>query len=249
MGAGEFKVAALTGAGVSAESGIQTFRGMGGLWNGVPIEEVATPQGWRKNPLKVWQFYEARRTQGAKCNPNPAHLALAEMERELNEGFTLITQNVDGLHAAAGSNMILELHGSLWKVRCLKCGGEFEDRRVPLPELPPRCACSGVLRPAIVWFGEPLPESTFQKAVMAASGCALFLVIGTSGVVEPAASLARVAASNGAEVWEVNPEPSALSQICSRSFRAPAGQVMHEVVKEVLAAALKSRGGTYGSAP
>jgi NAD-dependent deacetylase len=229
-----FRVAALTGAGVSAESGIQTFRGAGGLWNGVPIEEVATPQGWVRSPLKVWEFYQARRVQAATCQPNPAHRALARIEHALDDRFTLITQNVDGLHALAGNQRVLELHGSLWRVRCLKCQGELEDRTVPFPELPPRCACQGVLRPAIVWFGETLPPGIFEKAYEVARESDLFLVVGTSGVVEPAASLARVAASAGAEVWEVNPEASALAPICSRSFRAPAGEVMDAVVDEVL---------------
>ena len=228
------RVTALTGAGVSAESGIQTFRGGGGLWNGVPIEEVATPQGWARNPTKVWEFYQARRVQAMACKPNPAHRALARLEDALGERFTLITQNVDGLHLLAGNQRILELHGNLWRVRCLKCLGEMEDRTVPFPELPPRCACQGVLRPAIVWFGEALPPGVFEKAYEAAHRSDLFLVVGTSGVVEPAASLARVAASAGADVWEVNPEASALANICSRSFRAPAGEVMDAVVDEIL---------------
>ena len=161
---------------------------------------------------------------------DPAHRALARLEAELGERFTLITQNVDGLHPLAGSRNVLELHGSLWRVRCLKCGVEREDRTVPFPELPPRCGCGGVLRPAIVWFGEMLPAAVFEAAHGAAQACDLFLVIGTSGVVEPAASLGRVAASAGAEVWEVNPEASALASLCCRSFRAPAGEAMDAVV-------------------
>lgn len=228
------RVAALTGAGVSAESGIQTFRGAGGLWNGVPIEEVATPGGWARDPHRVWEFYQARRVQAAACEPNPAHRALARLEGGLGARFTLITQNVDGLHPLAGNRRVLELHGSLWRVRCLTCGDEREDRTVPFPSLPPRCACGGVLRPAIVWFGEMLPPGVFEAAYGAARASDIFLVVGTSGAVEPAASLARVAASAGADVWEVNPEASFLAHVCTRSFRAPAGEVMDAVVDEVL---------------
>lgn len=229
-----FRVAVLTGAGVSAESGIQTFRGAGGLWNGVPIEDVATPRGWAQDPLRVWEFYQARRVQASTCTPNPAHRALARLEEALGDRFTLITQNVDGLHLLAGNRRVLELHGSLWRVRCLKCLGEMEDRTVPFPELPPRCACQGILRPAIVWFGETLPRGVFEKAYEAAQASDLFLVVGTSGVVEPAASLARVAASADAKIWEVNPEASTLAELCSKSFRSPAGEVMDAVVDEIL---------------
>ena len=227
-------VAVLTGAGISAESGIATFRGMGGLWNNVPIEEVATPWGFAKDPLKVWRFYEARREQVATCKPNPGHLALARLESALKDRFTLITQNVDGLHHDAGNKNVLEVHGSLWRVRCTGCREEREDRTVPLDPLPPHCACGKMLRPAIVWFGEMLPEDIFQAAISAAESSSLFLVVGTSGVVEPAASLARVAASNGAAVWEVNPEPTPLTHLCDCSWQAPAGRVMDEVVDEAL---------------
>ena len=227
-------VAVLTGAGISAESGIATFRGMGGLWNDVPIEEVATPWGFAKDPLKVWRFYEARREQVATCRPNPGHLALARLESESEGQFTLITQNVDGLHHDAGNRNILEVHGSLWRVRCTGCHEEHDERTVPFDPLPPRCACGKMLRPAIVWFGEMLPEAIFQSAIAAAESASLFLVVGTSGVVEPAASLARMATSNGAVVWEVNPEPTPLTPLCDRSWQAPAGRVMDEVVDEAL---------------
>jgi len=227
-------VAAMTGAGVSAESGIATFRGMGGMWENVPIEEVATPQGFSRDPLKVWEFYQARREQCASCSPNPCHHALARLEDSLEGRFTLITQNVDGLHALAGSRRILELHGSLWRVRCSQCGTEIEDRTVPYPELPPRCSCGGMLRPGVVWFGEALPAEIFEDAYQSASECSLFIVAGTSGVVEPAASLARVAAAAGARVWEVNPEETPLTPYCQRSWRAPGGEVMDEVADAAL---------------
>jgi NAD-dependent deacetylase len=233
MGA-EKTAACLTGAGISAESGIATFRGLGGLWESVPIEEVATPWGFAKDPRKVWRFYEARREQVAKCAPNPGHLALARLEKSLGGRFTLITQNVDGLHRDAGSRNVLEVHGNLWRVRCTGCGEEREDRTVPFPGLPPRCACGGMLRPGVVWFGENLPADVFGTAVEAAEASSLFLVVGTSAVVEPAASLARMARSNGARVWEVNPEPTPLTPLCDRSWQASAGAVMDEVVDEAL---------------
>ncbi|MGC8762529.1 MAG: SIR2 family NAD-dependent protein deacylase [Acidobacteriota bacterium] len=230
-------LAVLTGAGISAESGIATFRGMGGLWEKVPIEEVATPWGFAKDPRRVWGFYEARRRQAAACSPNAGHRALARLEEALGpDRFTLATQNVDGLHALAGSRNLLEIHGSLWRVRCTRCGEEREDRRVPLPELPPHCpACGAMLRPAVVWFGEVLPEGVFGRALAAAESSALFLVVGTSAQVEPAASLARIAARNGAALWEVNPEETPLTPLCHRSWRSEAGAVLEAVAAEALA--------------
>jgi NAD-dependent deacetylase len=228
-------IAVLTGAGISAESGIATFRGAGGLWEGHRVEEVAHPSAWARDPMTVWRFYEARRVQGATCAPNRGHLGLAELERRVGGGFTLATQNVDGLHRLAGSKNLLELHGSLWRVRCVDCGLEVENRVVPLPELPPRCAaCGGVQRPAIVWFGEVLPQDVFAAAVDAARSCDLFLVVGTSAVVQPAASLAMLAADAGAQVWEVNPERTPLTGLVDRAWQSPAGEAMDEVVGEAL---------------
>lgn len=236
MGAGRrTSLAVLTGAGISAESGIATFRGSGGLWNDAPIEEVATPQGFGRDPRRVWEFYEARRRQAASCLPNPGHEGLARLEAALgSDRFTLITQNVDGLHRAAGSRNVLEIHGSLWRVRCTGCGEEREDRTVPFAALPPRCACGSLLRPAVVWFGEYLPEDVFGRAVAAAEASSLFLVVGTSAQVEPAASLARIASRSGAAVWEVNPEETPLTALCDRSWRSGAGAVMDGVVEAAL---------------
>ncbi len=231
----ERRVAALTGAGISAESGIATFRGSGGLWENHPVEEVATPGGFARDPLLVWRFYDARRRQAASCSPNAGHRALARLEGALGGRFTLATQNVDGLHLLAGSRRVLELHGSLWRVRCTRCGYAGEERTVPLPTLSPRCACGALLRPDIVWFGEALPTEVFEAAAEAAESCDLFLVVGTSGVVEPAASLARLAARSGAKVWEVNPEATPLTPFCDRSVRSGAGAVLDELVDEILA--------------
>jgi len=228
-------IAVLTGAGISAESGIATFRGAGGLWEGHRVEEVAHPSAWARDPMTVWRFYEARRVQAAACAPNKGHLGLADLERRLEGRFTLVTQNVDGLHRQAGSKNLLELHGSLWRVRCVDCGIEEENRVVPLPELPPHCSrCGGIQRPAIVWFGEVLPQEVFTAAAVAAQACSLFLVVGTSAVVQPAASLAMIAADAGAPVWEVNPDETPVTGLCDRSWRSPAGEAMEEVVEEAL---------------
>lgn len=230
----KFKIACLTGAGISAESGIATFRGMNGMWENHSIDEVATPQGFARNPLLVWQFYEARRRQALTCEPNNGHMGLAKLQQLIGESsFCLTTQNVDGLHQKAGAKGVLELHGSLWRVRCLKCGREREEHRL-FDELPPKCTCGGMLRPAIVWFGEMLSGEIFESAGRAAMECDLYLVVGTSGVVEPAASLARVAMRHGARVWEINPEETALTGICERSWRSGAGAVISEVVGEII---------------
>ena len=235
MGGRTGAVAVLTGAGISAESGIATFRGAGGLWEGHRVEEVAHPSAWARDPMTVWRFYEARRVQGATCSPNRGHLGLAELERRLGGRFTLATQNVDGLHVLAGSKNVLELHGSLWRVRCVDCGIEEENRVVPLPSLPPHCSrCGGIQRPAIVWFGEVLPHEVFAAALDAARSCDLFLVVGTSAVVQPAASLAMIAADAGAQVWEVNPERTPITGLVDRAWCAPAGEAMGEVVEEAL---------------
>jgi len=225
------RVAVLTGAGVSAESGVPTFRGMGGLWEGRRIEEVATPEAFERDPETVWEFYDARRRGLARCAPNRAHAALAALEQRI-EDFTLITQNVDDLHRAAGSRRLIELHGNLWRVRCTAGCGEREDRRVPLPRpLPPRCSCGAPLRPAIVWFGEWLDPDDMAAADAAASRAQVFLVIGTSGVVEPAASLARTAAAAGARVVEINPEPTPLTPVAAASLRGPAGTIVPRLVE------------------
>jgi NAD-dependent deacetylase len=216
-------IAVLTGSGISADSGVPTFRGATGLWRTYRAEELATPEAFARDPRLVWEWYDWRRGLIASARPNPGHDALAVLERrgerygEQRPGrFTLITQNVDGLHAAAGSRRLLELHGNIWMMRCTACGAVSTDRRVPLPLTPqlPACArCGGLLRPHIVWFGESLDPVVIQSAVDAATSCNVFLVIGTSGVVQPAASLASMAREAGAWVVEVNPERSASSAV------------------------------------
>lgn len=204
------RVAVLSGAGISAASGIPTFRGAeDSLWHQYRPEELATPQAFRRDSTLVWRWYNMRRELIAASAPNAAHTALARLEQHAR--VTVITQNVDGYHQQAGSSDVLEFHGSIWTVRCIKCGHEAEDRRVPLP-IPPACdKCGGLVRPGVVWFGEGIDPRVMQNSAAAAYGCDLFLVIGTAGAVYPAAGLAEVARDGGATLLEFNVERSALS--------------------------------------
>lgn len=220
-------VAVLTGAGVSAESGVPTFRGQGGLWREFRAEDLATPQAFRRDPALVWEWYDWRRGLVAGCRPNAAHATLAEMEMALPD-FVLITQNVDGLHHLAGSRNVLELHGNIWRMRCTRgCRPPWEDRHVPLPEIPPRCPdCGALARPDVVWFGESLPRRELEAAFDAAQRCDVMLVVGTSAAVQPAASLPLVALDRGAYVVEVNPQPTPLSAMAGEVIQAPAAQAL-----------------------
>jgi NAD-dependent deacetylase len=222
-------VAALTGAGISAESGIPTFRGAGGLWKNFRAEDLANPQAFARDPRLVWEWYNWRRETIAKAAPNPAHRALARFETA-KPGFTLITQNVDGLHDLAGSVRILKLHGDIWRLRCTACGSHWPDRRATLPQLPPHCGCGGLARPGVVWFGEPLPDGIMHEAEHAAASSDVFLVIGTSAVVYPAAGLVPLAKQSGATVIEINPEQTAFSAMVDFSFQVPAGELLPQLV-------------------
>ena len=222
-------VAVLTGAGVSAESGVPTFRGKQGLWKQYRAEDLATPGAFARDPKLVWEWYDWRRSVIAEAKPNPGHYALAEAEARARK-FTLITQNVDGLHELAGSRNVLRLHGSIWILRCVDCQGEREDRRSPLPELPPRCECGGMLRPGVVWFGERLPVKIWQEAETAARRADLFLLIGTSAVVYPAAGLASIAKSSGARVVEINIAESGLSGAIDEFLKGPSGELLPQLI-------------------
>jgi NAD-dependent deacetylase len=224
------RTVALTGAGVSAESGVPTFRGAGGLWEGHRAEELATPEAFARDPERVWAWYDWRRGIISSCRPNPAHEALAQMETRLTD-FHLVTQNVDGVHRLAGSRNLLELHGCLWLARCTREGTVREDRRVPLPELPPRCECGAILRPHVVWFGEQLDADILGRATELSARAELFLVVGTSGVVQPAAGLAQLARHAGGYVVEVNPEETPLTALADEHHRGPAGEILPELFR------------------
>jgi NAD-dependent deacetylase len=223
------KVAVLTGAGVSAESGVPTFRASDGLWEGHRIEDVATPFAFRKDPRLVWQFYNARRANVKTVRPNPGHFALAALEGRWGENFTLATQNVDGLHRAAGSRRVLEVHGSLYRTRCTGCG-VIEDRGLePLGD-DPRCpACGTLLRPDIVWFHEALPEDVLETAQRAAAACDVFLTVGTSAVVYPAAGLIPLARRAGATVIEVNLAPTEASVLADAGLYGKSGEILPQL--------------------
>jgi NAD-dependent deacetylase len=222
-------VSILTGAGISAESGVPTFRGAGGLWKEYKPEELATPEAFARDPKLVWEWYDWRRGIIAKAAPNAAHKALVKLEIA-KRGFTLITQNVDGLHDLAGNGKILKLHGDIWRMKCLECGANFPNRRVPLPKLPPHCACGGTVRPGVVWFGEPLPEGIMQEAEHAVSGSQVFLVIGTSAVVHPAASLIPYAKQCGAKVVEINTDETAATSMVDCALRGPAAELLPQLI-------------------
>lgn len=226
---GASSVAALTGAGVSAESNVPTFRGNGGLWNNFRAEDLATPEAFARDPRLVWEWYDWRRQIIAGAQPNPGHFALAKLESQTPR-FTLITQNVDGLHDRAGSSRILKIHGDIWIVRCVDCGSEHADLRAPLPELPTRCSCGGRLRPGVVWFGEALPQDVWRKAEQAARSAEVFLVVGTSALVFPAASLIELAKSSGAKVIEINLAASAVSHTVDQFLQGLSGELSPQLI-------------------
>jgi NAD-dependent deacetylase len=215
----------LTGAGVSAESGIDTFRGEDGAWSKVNVEEVATPQGFKRDPKKVWEWYDFRRTKLLTCKPNPAHYAIAELEEEF-DNFTLVTQNVDGLHQRAGAENVIEIHGNIWEVIDTETQERYIDETAPFPELPPYNKKGHLLRPGVVWFGEMLPEGAMERAVEAASRADICLVVGTSAYVQPAASIPMYAKKAGAMVLEFNLDPSELSGYVDHSFQGKAGETL-----------------------
>ena len=222
-------IVALTGAGISAESGIPTFRGKDGLWRNFSAQALATPEAFRRDPRLVWEWYDWRRCLIRKAEPNAGHRALAELERRQatrRGSFILITQNVDGLHDRAGNQNTLKLHGDIWLVRCVGCGEERRNEEAPLQELPPRCGCGAWLRPGVVWFGEGLPRGVWERAVEACSRTEIMLVIGTSATVYPAAGLAQVARDAGAKVAVVNPEPSGIDNLADWILRGPSGEIL-----------------------
>ncbi|HTD66759.1 MAG TPA: NAD-dependent deacylase [Candidatus Limnocylindria bacterium] len=227
------RVTVLTGAGVSAESGVPTFRdAQTGLWANFKPEQLATPGAFRQDPKLVWEWYAWRREKLHTVEPNPGHKALVALARRYPE-FTLITQNVDGLHQRAGSKRVIELHGNITRTKCF-------DENIVVPEwtetgeVPPRCPqCRGHLRPDVVWFGEELPDEAINEATRASGACDVFLSIGTSSVVYPAARLSEVALRSGATVVEINSDETPLTRNATFSLRGASGMVLPELLRAV----------------
>ena len=233
------RVFVMTGAGISAESGLATFRGSDGLWEGERIEDVASPRGWKRDPERVWRFYSLRRKAAANAEPNPAHVALAELERRLGERFFLCTQNVDNLHERAGSRNLVHMHGELFESRCDRCSGEpFADARLYESKAEHlRCKCGGRIRPNIVWFGE-VPfhmERIFEEL----HRCTMMLVIGTSGVVQPAASFVhwankRYSSSDTAvRTYYLGQEHPANAEAFTQVFEGRAGEMLPQLFTQL----------------
>jgi NAD-dependent deacetylase len=233
------RVVALTGAGVSQESGLRTFReAQTGLWAQHKPEDLASPEAFARNPKLVWDWYAMRRSKVAEVQPNPGHFALAEMARRIPD-FTLVTQNVDGLHSKAGNPLVLELHGNISRVRCAACG-VYAENWPEAGENVPRCVhCNGLLRPDVVWFGEALPREILEKAVEAARRCEVFFSLGTSGLVQPAASLAHAARNKGALIVEINLAPTPLTEKADFFLQGKSGEVLPELVRVVWASVIK----------
>jgi len=227
------RLAALTGAGVSQESGLRTFRdAQDGLWAQYKPQDLASPEAFARDPKLVWDWYTWRREAIKGVRPNQGHYALVEIEKQIPE-FTLITQNVDGLHRMAGSQNVRELHGNIHRVRCSECGKFAEAWEDDLESVPQCKRCRGLLRPDVVWFGESLPLDQLEGAVEAARMCDVFFSIGTSGVVQPAASLAHAARNHGAVVVEINAEPTSLTEKADYFFQGKSGEMLPELVKAV----------------
>ncbi|MDQ4128493.1 MAG: NAD-dependent deacylase [Actinomycetota bacterium] len=229
---GAGRVVALTGSGVSAESGVPTFReAQTGLWERFDPQELATPEAFARDPWLVWSWYEWRRKLVERAEPNPGHLALAELERRLPD-FALVTQNVDGLHQRAGSRNVTELHGNILRSKCSLEGAAVDDYAPDVA--PPPCPnCGAPLRPDVVWFGEALPSEAFEAASGAARACDLFLSVGTSSLVYPAAALPFEALENGAWLVEVNPNETPLTPHAHHLLRGPAGEVLPGLVEAI----------------
>ncbi|RPI02648.1 MAG: NAD-dependent deacylase [Ignavibacteriae bacterium] len=224
-------VCVLTGAGISAESGVETFRGSKGLWSKLKPEELANFNAFMRNPELVWEWYNYRKKIVQEVTPNPAHYALARLQ-ELVKDFTLVTQNIDNLHIRAGSKEVLELHGNIERSYCISCGKFAEHIEVTPEKKVPHCSsCNGIIRPDIVWFGEMLPEGVFESASDAAERCELFLTVGTSAVVYPAAQLPLTAQAHGAYVVEINMERTEISHRLQETLLGKAGEILPELLK------------------
>lgn len=226
------RISVITGAGVSAASGVPTFRGKEGLWKNFSPQELATPEAFRKDPKLVWEWYDWRRGLISKCAPNAAHTVLSAWSKRY-PGFTLITQNVDGLHEKAGTQDVIRFHGSLWHVfcqdRCKSSPREWFYDEVPLKSIPPLCPhCGGLIRPAVVWFGEGIDGEVMNRSI-AALDCDVFLTVGTSALIYPAAGLVDEAHRRGAFTAEINLEETPASESVDLSIRGPAEAVLQQI--------------------
>lgn len=221
----------LTGAGISAESGIPTFRGADGLWKNYSATDLATPQAFRKDPKIVWEWYHWRQGIISKAEPNPAHYALVALEKKMAR-FLLLTQNVDNLHPRAGSENVLELHGNIFRTRCLACGEIADYQKPPKPanSTLPKCTCGGLLRPDVVWFGEAIPQDIWQNSLDFLSQADAALICGTSGIVWPAAAIPEIAQHGNTKTIEINLEPTPVSSIVDVSIQGKAGEVLPKIV-------------------
>jgi len=234
------KIIASTGSGMSRESGIPTFRGREGLWNNYRPEELASREGFCNNPGLVWRWYRERLLKAKEKKPNPGHISLAELEKLL-PSFLLITQNVDNLHRRAGSKQIVELHGNIYRFRCFEFSHYIEEDPAWGDE-PPRCHCGSLIRPDVVWFGEPLPEAELECAFRETQRCDLLLVVGTSGLVQPAALLPSVAKEAGARLIEINIEDSAITPIVNLFIQGKSGEILPRIVKRIKEVSNSERG-------
>ena len=227
------RVVALTGAGVSQESGLRTFRdAQTGLWVQYKPTELASPEAFARDPKLVWEWYAWRREAIKGVRPNPGHYALADMAHHVPD-FSLITQNVDGLHRMAGSPHVIELHGNIQRVKCSSCGQQAQTWEEADGNVPQCESCGGLLRPDVVWFGESLPRAELEAAVGAARACHVFFSIGTSGLVQPAASLAYAARNRGAVVVEINAEPTPLTEKVDFALHGKSGEILPDLIQEV----------------
>lgn len=227
----DIPVAVLTGAGISAESGVPTFRGEKGLWRKFRPEELANVDAFMANPDLVWGWYQHRREIINGVEPNPGHHALARLEKKTSD-FSLITQNVDGLHRRSGSENILELHGNIQRNKCIRCGKMYDQLPDEDLESVPECECGGKIRPDVVWFGEMLPQDVIRRAFEAAERSVLFFSIGTSALVQPAASLPIAAKRSGAYLVEINVEPTMLTSLTDEFFEGKSGEILPAIIEE-----------------
>lgn len=222
------KIVFFTGAGISAESGIPTFRGKDGIWNKLKPEELANFNAFMRNPEMVWEWYNHRKKIIHESKPNPGHLAIAEFQNYFDD-VTVVTQNIDNLHRRAGSKKIYELHGNIERNYCVNCH-TFYNEELDFSDGVPKCKCGGLIRPDVVWFGEFLPQDQFEGGEKAAVNCDMFFVVGTSAIVYPAAGLVYSAKRAGSYIVEVNIEPTEISSICDASFFGEAGKILPELI-------------------